>query len=405
MDVQDSSGKMDRTGVVLTSRRDDYDVFMACPHLSQARDSGEWPVVSGTVPQFGDYEAQAVMKHSEVRETLNSAVAISGPNPETAPPTSIAAQPGFILFRDGEEHSRIRRVIARYFTVRSVGGLRPRVEELVTEMLDQMEAKGREGDVVTDFALPLTTHVICEVLGVPYEDREAFGSWTGFISDRDADPADAVAAIRNIRSYIASLVENIRENPTPSLLRTIIEEHDDVVSDEELIGVGMMTLMAGHDTSAASIAFGTLALLAHPEQARAIREDDSIVMPAIEEILRYASPVQPHYRKMTGDTTVGDREVKAGDHLLVSLLAANFDPELVGDDPGFNIHRGVVPHVAFGFGPHQCPGQHLARLEMAIAIPALLRRFPDLRVTVADHELKTRDNSSIRTLKSLPVAW
>lgn len=404
-DTTQTAWPVDDSPVLVTVRRDRDDIFAPIPPLIAARESGAWPTVRGTVAQFGDFEAQAITRYAEVKQALKHENSYMGPDASNSPPGSLGAQPGFFVFRNGEEHRRLRKLVASYFTVRNIARLRPRIEEITEELLDAMEASGNEGDLVAGFGFMLPTQMICEILGVPFEDRESFGRWTGLIADRGVEPAVGLAAVTSIKEYIARLVAEFRQSKPDNLIGTLIAEHGDEITDDELVGIAMICLIAGHETTAGMIAFGTLALLQHPEQAEMVRTDPEIARPAVEELLRYVSVAQTHYRRMVGPVEVGTRVAQEGDRLLVSLVSANFDPELVGENPGLDITRRPVPHVAFSFGAHQCIGQHLARLELTIALPALLRRFPDLRVTVEPRELHLRENSTVRLIESLPVAW
>ena len=392
--------------VLLTARREPDNVFCPALELVATRDSGVLPEVSGFDPNYGEFTGLGITRYEEVRAALNHPASRMGPDP-SAVPGSLIAQPGFFMFSDGSDHNGYRRMIAPHFSVRRVARYTDRIESIVNKLLDEMESKGNAGDLIRDFASPLPTQVICEILGVPYAERHEFGRWSEVALGRDTEPADAVAAITNLRSYLFELVSRQRAQPDDCLIGGLISDQGKELDDEVLVGIAMIVLLAGHSTTTGGIVFGTAALLDRPEQLAMVRGDESeSVMPgAVEEIIRYATLVQPHYRTMTEDTQIGEHTLEAGDNIVVSLLAANFDKALVGDNPDLDITRAPLPHVGFGYGPHQCPGQHLGRLQIKIAIPALLKRFPNLKFLRPLEELPRRDNDSVRSVVEVPVTW
>jgi len=216
---------------------------------------------------------------------------------------------------------------------------------------------------------------------------------------------EQIANYTAMHAYMAELVARLRIEPGDSLLGEVVGKHGEDVTDEELIGFGNLLLLAGHETTSNMIALGTLALLRNPEQLAAVRDDDEVTTSAVEELLRYLSIVSQVGRHATTDLAMNGHEIAAGEMLTMSILAANQDPELLGRDAGLDVHRKPVPHLAFGFGPHQCLGQQLARIELKAALPALLRRFPSLRLALPFEEIDFRVLSPVYGLMSLPLAW
>jgi cytochrome P450 len=390
---------------LLTVRREQGHPFEPDNELVRVRDAGEMPQIGIDFPQYGHFDMTAITRYNGVRELLGSGDVIMGPHSEAQVPGTLASIPGYFIYYDGPEHARIRRMVSRWFTVKNIQRLRPRIEEIVNAKLDGLEALGGSGDFFADFALHVPTQVICEILGIPFEDSGDFQQWTVDILSLGATPESSLAAVAALREYLRGRVRKAKVAPGDDLISALLTENEGDITDEEVVGIAMFVLIAGHETTANAITIGTLALLEHPEQAASVRDDDSVIRGAVEELFRYLSlPVGVH-RLVTSDTTIAGHDFAAGDRITFSLLAANNDPALVGESPQLDIHRKPVPHVGFGFGRHQCLGQHLARLELTVALPAVLRRFPRLRVTVPTSELKFRPDAPIYGVESLPVAW
>lgn len=391
---------------LLTSQRDPANHFHPSPALTEARESGEWPLAYLKHPQYSEpFQMRSVTRYEEVRQVLTGDGIILGHTGENSP-GSLAAQPGVLLYTNGAEHARLRTILRKSFTLRRVRELRPRITEIVDSLLNRMEASGRSADLFNDFALLIPTQVICELLGVPVEDRGTFQRWAPVIMDLNSTPEQAQGAIQELREYMTRLVERERRSPSDTLIGDIVLRQGDEIGDDELTGLMMFLFIAGHDTTANTITLSILALLDHPDQLAKVRDDESVLPTAIDELVRYTSPsASPPNRIATQPITIGDREVEPGERLIVSLLAANYDPALVGDEPGLDIERKRTSHVGFGYGEHQCPGQHLARLEMEIAIPSFLRRFPELRLTAEKSELPWRTHAQLYGVDAVPVEW
>ncbi|MFC5754852.1 cytochrome P450 [Actinomadura rugatobispora] len=317
-------------------------------------------------------------------------------------------RPGMLLNMDPPEHTRYRRMLTRHFTVRRMRALAPRIEQIVTEHLDAMEAAGPPVDLVTAFARPIPSLVICELLGVPYADREDFQRWTATVLKLDADEQEAWHARDALRRYMRDLVAVKRAHPDDALISTLITEQRPqmALTDEEVAGIGLLLLVAGHETTANMLALGTFALLRHPEQLDVLRAHPEGVDHAVEELLRYLTIVQfGTVRVARQNVEFGGRRIRAGQTVVASLPAANRDPGEFPDPDDLDLARDPCRHVSFGHGVHQCLGQQLARVEMQIAFPALFRRFPTLGVAVPPERVPMRDDMFIYGVHTLPLTW
>ncbi len=312
------------------------------------------------------------------------------------------APPGEFLLMDEPEHGRYRRLLTGKFTVRRMRLLTERVEQVTAEHLDAMEAAGPSVDLVTAFAKPIPAIIICELLGVPYEDRGSFQEQVDAMVAGVSDE-DQLAGYVATQQYIARLVAAKRANPTDDVLSDLT---DTDLTDEELMGVGLLLLAAGFDTTANMLALGTFALLRNPAQWAALRADPEIADQAVEELLRYLSVVKTLQRTALEDVELGGQTIKAGTTVILSYHTANRDPERFADPDTLDIQRRTTGHLAFGHGIHQCLGQQLARIEMRVAFPALVKRFPTLRLNVAAEDVDLRpETADIFGVKSLPVTW
>ncbi|WP_437539765.1 cytochrome P450 [Sorangium sp. So ce726] len=312
------------------------------------------------------------------------------------------APPGEFLLMDEPEHGRYRKLLAGKFTVRRMQLLTERVEQVTTEHLDAMEKAGPPVDLVTAFAKPIPTIMICELLGVPYETRGAFQEHVDAIVS-GVSKQDQVAGYIATQQYIAQLVAAKRANPTDDVLSDLT---DTDLTDEELMGVGLLLLAAGLDTTANMLALGTFALLSHPAQWATLRARPEIADQAVEELLRYLSVAKTFQRAALEEVELGGQTIKAGATVILSYNTANRDPERFTDPDTLDIQRQAIGHLAFGHGIHVCLGQQLARIEIRVALPALVRRFPTLRLDVAAEDVDLRpETADIFGVKRLPVTW
>jgi cytochrome P450 len=357
---------------------------------------------------FEGREAWLVTRYHEAREVLGDTSRFSNQQvPMILPPgvDPAAMRAGQLLALDPPEHTRLRRLLTGEFTVKRIRRLQPRVVELVTEHLDAMATAGPPADLVADFALPVPSLVICELLGVPADDRGEFQARASRQIDLTLTPAERDQVTAETRTYMSRLVDGATENPGDDLLGMLIREHGDDVTHDELVGISSLLLVAGHETTANMLALGALTLLHHPDQADAVRRDPDAVAPAVEELMRFLSIIHAAIPRVALiDTELGGQPIAAGELVLVALAAADRDRALTEDPDRFDIGRTAAPHVAFGHGVHHCLGAPLARMEMTTAFPALLRRFPTLATTDLDRA-DFREGTAVYGLRSLPVTW
>lgn len=314
------------------------------------------------------------------------------------------AGPGIFINMDAPDHTRYRRLIAGQFTVRRMRKLEPRIEEITADRLDAMERRGPPLDLVESFALPVPSLVICELLGVPYRERERFQQDTAVIASLDATAEQARAATADIARYLRELVLRKRADPAGDLISDLVRGGE--LNDEELTGVAVMLLIAGHETTASMLSLGTLALLSDPSQSARLRADPSLMGGAVEELLRYLSIIHlGPTRTAVKDIEFYGVRIAAGETVTISLPAANRDPGRFPDPDELLLTRPTGGHVAFGHGIHQCIGQQLARVELRVGLNALLRRFPELRLAVAQEDIGFRTDAITYSVRSLPVTW
>jgi cytochrome P450 len=313
---------------------------------------------------------------------------------------------GQLLAFDPPEHTRLRRLLTPEFTVRRMRRLEPRIVEIVDAHLDELERVGPPADLVSSFALPVPSFVICELLGVPYADRDEFHHRTRRQLDLSIPLPERLSLGRDARAYMHGLVAGAKASPGEDMLGMLVREHGDELCTDELVGIANLLLVAGHETTANMLGLGTLALLRQPEQLAMVRDDPAAVEPAVEELLRWLSIVHAGIpRVTTTEVEVAGHRIPAGELVVCSLPAANRDPVLVDDPDRLDITRAPVGHLAFGHGVHHCLGAPLARMEMRIAFPALLRRFPSLALAVPFEEVPFRSFHVVYGLRALPVTW
>ncbi|MFE0812914.1 cytochrome P450 [Streptomyces sp. NPDC058794] len=322
------------------------------------------------------------------------------PYPWTAEP----AAPGRFISMDPPDHSRLRKPLAGLFTVRRMNQLAPRIEEVAHQQLDAMAAHGRPADLVSQYALPIPSLVICELLGVPYGEREAFQHNATVLMSTGSSMEQAAAAFAGIDEIMLRAVRDKRSEPTDDILGVLAASGD--LSDEEVAGVGGLLLVAGHETTANMIALGTFALLCHPGQRERLSTDPALLDGAVEELLRHQSILQyGPTRAALADVEVGGVLIREGEVVTVSLPAANRDPRRFERPEELDVARSATGHLAFGHGLHQCLGQQLARVEMRVALAALFGRFPDLRLAVPATEVPLCSEMIVYGVHELPVTW
>ncbi len=349
-------------------------------------------------------------RYDDIRQVLGSAADFSTDFSTLANAAigveALAGQqdPGGLGMSDPPKHTRLRKILTREFTMRRLARLAPRIDAIVTDCLDTIEASEKPVDLLTSFALPIPSLVICELLGVPYGDRDDFIRLSNSRFDfmEDAETLDSVA---QSLAYMRELVAQQRADPGDGLLGMIVREHADSVSDEELAGLADGLLVGGHETTASMLALGALLLLRSPQHFALVRDNDDAIGPMVEEMLRYLTVVQvafPRFAKVAVDLPTGQR-IEEGDIVIASLSSANRDETLGDGLETFDPTRTPAPHFAFGHGIHRCIGAELARMELRAAYPALVRRFPTLSLAVPPGEIEFRELSVVYGVASLPV--
>ncbi|WP_405804147.1 cytochrome P450 [Streptomyces sp. NBC_01187] len=320
---------------------------------------------------------------------------------------AVRSQPPAFVGMDPPEHGYYRRMTIPEFTVKRMNELRPRIEEITERAAEQLRAAGPSADLVVNYALPIPSLVICEVLGVPYSDHEFFEDASKRLV-RSANTEEVVAARTELVAYLDSLVDAAIENPRPGLVSRLAngELARGELPRDHLTGIALLLLVAGHETTANVITLGTLMLLEHPEQLAAFRADPEVVPGVVEELLRYTSIADSAgVRVATADIDIADQHIRAGEGVLIPNGPANFDPAMFPEPEEFDIQRSSRKHNAFGYGVHQCLGQNLARLELQIALPLLFERFPTLRLDTPARELRPRRADTIQGVDELIVTW
>ncbi|MEV8635290.1 cytochrome P450 [Streptosporangium sp. NPDC051023] len=314
------------------------------------------------------------------------------------------AEPGLFIRMDPPNHTRYRKLLTAQFTVRRMKQLEPRIEEITAERLDAMEKAGPTQDLVREFALPIPSLVICELLGVPYADRAEFQRATAVLINRESTLEEIRTTFAGVTEFLIGLIARKRAEPTDDLLSGLVSGGE--LTDEELGNIGFILLAAGHETTANMLGLGTFALLRHPEQLAALRADPSLIDNTVEELMRYLSIIRlGPLRAALEDVELEGELIRAGDAVTISVPAVNRDPARFDDPERLDVTRPAGGHLSFGHGVHQCLGQQLARVEMRIAFPMLFDRFPELRLAVPAEEVPMRDTMSIYGVHSLPVRW
>ncbi len=385
--------------------------FDPIPALREIRETTGVRVITNS---FG-MQVYLVTRHEDVKAVLADHERFSNGRPPEfrvpgAPEMSdeevASARAGNLLAMDPPEHQRLRRMLTPEFTIRRMKRLEPRIVEIVDAQLAAMENAGPPVDLVDTFALPIPSLVICELLGVPYDDRDDFQRRSARQLDLSIPIPERLELQRQARAYMQSLVERSRQHPGDDILGMLVREHGAELTDNELVGIAGLLLLAGHETTSNMLGLGTLALLRHPDQLAAVRDDPDAVGPAVEELLRWLSIVHSAIPRITTcDVDIAGVSIPAGQLVFVSLPSANRDPDFIDSPEALDIRRGAPGHLAFGHGVHHCLGAPLARMEMRIAFPMLLRRFPTLALAEEFDDVAFRSFHFIYGLKSLAVKW
>ncbi|MFF0150487.1 cytochrome P450 [Micromonospora sp. NPDC005203] len=388
----------------LTSERLDLD-----PLYAELRDRE--PLARMTMPHGGD--AWLVTRYEDVRAVLadprlSRAAGVGKDVPRSSP---LIQQPESLLSMDPPEHTRLRRLAAKAFTKHQVDATRPRVEGIVDLLVDRLVDAGPPADLAVMLAWPMGVTVICEVFGVPPEDRDRFRGWTNEMMALTADDPQAIEAARaSLDGYLRELIARRQRDPGDDLLSQLVtaREGEDRLTDAELAIFAVDLLTAGHETTANQTGNFLYVLLAHPELWQQLVADPTLVPSAVEELLRFtplAAAVAPFSRIAVVDVELHGKVIRAGDAVVAQNDAANRDPAVFTEPETIDLGRATNPHVAFGHGPHHCPAAALARLELQVMLDTLVRRLPGLRLAVPADEVSWQRNRVMRGVRHLPVSW
>ncbi|MGW4799571.1 cytochrome P450 [Nonomuraea sp. NPDC004297] len=314
----------------------------------------------------------------------------------------------FILM-DDPEHARQRRMVQAAFTVRRVEGMRPAVQRIVDRLIDDLLAGPKPVDLVEAFALPVPSLVICELLGVPYADHDFFQDHSRILIRRVTPPEERAAAGGRLLDYLDRLVGDKLEHPGDDLLSKVAERvRAGELTREQAAQMGVLLLVAGHETTANMIALGTLALLQHPDQLAVLRgsDDPKVVAGAVEELLRYLNITHGGRRRVAkADIEIAGQVIRAGEGIIMANDVGNRDPEVFPHPDELDLGRDARRHVAFGFGVHQCLGQPLARLELQVVYGTLYRRIPTLALAAGLEQIPFKHDGQVYGVYELPVTW
>lgn len=370
----------------------------------------EAPVSRVSLPYGG--EGWLVVGHEQIRFVLSdrrfSRAALLGADaPRTTP--RIVTDPT-ILHLDPPDHTRLRRLVAGAFAPRRTAALRPEVEDVARDLVDQMRAEGPPSDLVRGLARPLPSMVMSELLGVPFADRDQFFAWSAqVVAGPDADPASIREAFAGLRRYLSERIAERRRHPTDDLLSALVSARDehDRLSEQELVVFGVTLLLAGLETTTNQLGNFAYHLLAEPHRWEWLAADRSRIPVAVEELLRYTpiAATAGFTRVATEDVVVGDVTVRAGEALLLDLDAANRDEAVFDHAEELRLDRAENPHLAFGHGAHFCLGASLARMELEVGLAALLEGLPGLRLATTTDRLSWYRNRVVRGIEELPVTW
>ncbi|UXY18057.1 cytochrome P450 [Streptomyces cynarae] len=311
-----------------------------------------------------------------------------------------------LLGVDDPEHRAQRRMLVPSFTLKRATALRPQIQAIVDRLLDAMEAAGPPAELVSAFALPLPSMVICALLGVPYADHDFFEEQSRRLL-RGPSAADTQDARDRLNTYFEELIDRKREEPGDGLLDELIQEQlrEGALDRDELVSLATLLLVAGHETTANMISLGTFTLLHHPEQLAELRADPGLMSAAVEELLRFLSIADGLVRVATEDIEIASTRIRADEGVLFSTSVINRDTTAFPEPDTLDWHRPARHHVAFGFGIHQCLGQNLARAELEIALRTLFDRLPGLRLAAPAEEIPFKPGDTVQGMLELPVSW
>ena len=365
-------------------------------------------VVKARTPR-GD-EAWLVTRFDDVRAVLLDSRFSSDPRSRGFP-SYLAIDgpplPGFFMQSDNPHHSRLRGAVSREFITARVEALRPRMQQILDQLLDAMLAKGGSAELIQELALPMAARVICAFLGVPPGDVDQVKSYVDVVLDRTQLPEQVTSAGLHMMQYFFQLIEDKERAPGDDMVSLLITgSPDNGVERSEMIGLVSLLLLGGYDTMVQMIGLGVLTLLEHPPQLAELAADHRLVPGAVDELLRFLTVNHAGLpRAALADVVIGGQQIRAGDGVLVMLNAANRDPAIFPEPDTFDIHREAKRHLAFGYGLHKCIGLTLARTELEMVFSGLFTRLPGLHLTRPIQSLSFRHDMVLYGVNELPVAW
>lgn len=361
---------------------------------------------------FGD-EAWMLTRYSDIRQALmDNRFSRAATLRRNEPRVGEEVVDRGLLSMDPPDHTRLRRIANAGLTPRQVEQLQPRTEEIADQLLDALPATGTaSADIIGQFISPFAVMVVCELLGVPFEDRDDFQKWSqAVVATTSLSPEKMSQYMGELHAYMAKLISAHADKPTDSLLSGMIkarDEHPERLTEEELVLVAVRLLAPGVQNTVLMLANFVLVLMDHPREFTLLRERPDLVPAAIEELLRYTpfhtSTMFPRYA--LEDVDIRGNAIQAGDAIVGSICSANHDEAVFSSPDTLDFTRESNPHLAFGQGAHFCPGAHLARMQLQVAIGALARRMDDLQLAVPKEELSWKEGMVVRWLDQLPVSW
>ena len=396
----------------------EYPISRGCPFAAPeeyAQRREEAPI--SKVKLIGGMEAWWVSRWEEGRAILADRRFSSDRRKESFPfpsndPTvreRFRSQPPSLIGMDGADHTKARRALIGEFTLKRLNALRPRIQQIVDGFVDDLLAsEQRPVDLVQALSLPVPSLVICELLGAPYADHQYFQVRTATLLRRTVDSEERRRAFDELRGYLDELITRKEAEPGDDLFSRQIEKQRETgtVDHSSLVSMAFLLLLAGHETTANMISLGVVGLLSRPDQLAKITADPDKTPLAVEELLRYFTIVETATSRVaTEDVEIGGVTVKADEGIIISGLSANWDPQIFERPDELDLDRGARHHVAFGFGPHQCLGQNLARQELQIVFDTLFRRIPTLRLAVPVDDIEFKTDTNIYGVYELPVTW
>ena len=384
------------------------------PMFAMARSMG--PVLPVPFP-YGGQKAWMVTQLEEAVLVLKDSKRFTVDSNVVYPERALSQQerefeaPGFLaqsmIMVDEPDHRRLRGLVSKAFTPKYIQSLRPAIQQIADELLDRVQER-EQMDLVQDYAYPLPINVISDMLGVPKKNQEKIRRWSEALATGGVGDEEGLQRVHDFSDYIVNLVAEKRRHPQDDLISQLIqaETEEDRLSEQELLSMVGLLIFAGHETTSNLIGIGTLVLLDHPEQLARLKADMSLIPSAVEELLRFNSPVvMPMPRFATEDIELGGQHIGKGDIVITALASANHDETLFPQAEELDIARELNRHIAFGQGVHICLGAPLARLEGDIAFTTLLKRMPNLRLNVPREAVTWRGSLNLRGLNSLPVAF